>query len=67
MKKIFVLTGEPSGDKLASEVISQLKTKISQNYDDRKAINAFATDAVTRAISDSNELYKNALHLFFQV
>ncbi len=27
MKKIFVLTGEPSGDKLASEVISQLKKK----------------------------------------
>ncbi len=27
MKKIFVLTGEPSGDKLASEVISQLKTR----------------------------------------
>ena len=25
MKKIFVLTGEPSGDKLASKVISQLK------------------------------------------
>tara|TARA_A100001011_G_scaffold189711_1_gene198187 strand:+ start:1134 stop:2264 length:1131 start_codon:yes stop_codon:yes gene_type:complete len=27
MKKIFVLTGEPSGDKLASEVILQVKTK----------------------------------------
>ena len=27
MKKIFVLTGEPSGDKLASEVISKVKTK----------------------------------------
>ena len=26
MKKIFVLTGEPSGDKLASKVIAQLKT-----------------------------------------
>ncbi len=25
MKKIFVLTGEPSGDKLASKVITQLK------------------------------------------
>ena len=25
MKKIFVLTGEPSGDKLASKVISHLK------------------------------------------
>ena len=27
MKKIFVLTGEPSGDKLASTVISKLKIK----------------------------------------
>ena len=25
MKKLFILTGEPSGDKLASEVISKLK------------------------------------------
>ena len=25
MKKIFILTGEPSGDKLASKVISQLQ------------------------------------------
>ena len=25
MKKIFVLTGEPSGDKLASKVIAKLK------------------------------------------
>ena len=29
MKKIFVLTGEPSGDKLASRVISQLKSSRS--------------------------------------
>ena len=32
MKKIFVLTGEPSGDKLASKVISDLK-KINQNIE----------------------------------
>ena len=25
MKKIFILTGEPSGDKLASKVIRELK------------------------------------------
>ena len=29
MKKIFVLTGEPSGDKLASKVIFQLKSSRS--------------------------------------
>ena len=28
MKKIFILTGEPSGDKLASKVISKLQKKI---------------------------------------
>jgi len=29
MKKIFVLTGEPSGDKLASKVIAQVKSSKS--------------------------------------
>ena len=28
MKKIFILTGEPSGDKLASTVTSKLKKNI---------------------------------------
>ena len=28
MKKIFILTGEPSGDKLASKVISKLKNSM---------------------------------------
>ena len=33
MKKIFILTGEPSGDKLASEVIKELKkSKINVEY-----------------------------------
>ena len=27
MKKIFILTGEPSGDKLASEVVSEIMKK----------------------------------------
>ena len=30
MKKIFVLTGEPSGDKLASTVINKLKLNNSE-------------------------------------
>ena len=29
MKRIFVLTGEPSGDKLASKVVGQLKSSRS--------------------------------------
>ena len=32
MKKIFILTGEPSGDKLASKVINDLK-KINSDID----------------------------------
>ena len=32
MKKIFVLTGEPSGDKLAAKVIESLK-KINPNIE----------------------------------
>ena len=32
MKKIFILTGEPSGDKLASKVITDLK-KINTSID----------------------------------
>ena len=33
MKKIFVLTGEPSGDKLASKVIAKLKnSKLNIEY-----------------------------------
>ena len=32
MKKIFILTGEPSGDKLAFKVINDLK-KINQNIE----------------------------------
>ena len=30
MKKVFILTGEPSGDKLASMVISKLMQKIQK-------------------------------------
>ena len=32
MKKIFILTGEPSGDKLASRVVA----KLTQNHSDIK-------------------------------
>ena len=32
MKKIFILTGEPSGDKLASNVIKNLNDKKKDNY-----------------------------------
>ena len=32
MKKIFILTGEPSGDKLASTVISKLQQSNFDNF-----------------------------------
>jgi len=31
VKKIFILTGEPSGDKLASKVIKEFKKDNSEN------------------------------------
>ena len=32
MKKIFIITGEPSGDKLASKLISKLKNHSNIEY-----------------------------------
>ena len=32
MKKIFILTGEPSGDKLASKVVKELKNNSNIDY-----------------------------------
>ena len=36
MKKVFILTGESSGDKLASTVITNLK-KLNKDVEDQKA------------------------------
>ena len=38
MKKIFVLTGEPSGDKLASTAISKLQKDFEVNLIDHEVI-----------------------------
>ena len=55
MKKIFILTGEPSGDKLASKVISRLTKKrsdieyLSVGGENLKALNI-------KSIYDLNEI-----------
>ena len=41
MKKVFILTGEPSGDKLASKVINDLK-KINQKIEYLSNLNFFS-------------------------
>ncbi|MDC3016693.1 lipid-A-disaccharide synthase [Candidatus Pelagibacter sp.] len=55
MKKIFVLTGEPSGDKLASTVIAKLK----QNYSDIEYLSVggpHLNSLGVRSIYDLNEI-----------
>ena len=42
MKKIFILTGEPSGDKLASKVISKLKKNNQHVFLDKTKCIKFA-------------------------
>ena len=46
MKKIFILTGEPSGDKLASKVINELK----------KSLKSFLSSAFSYASTNQGRL-----------
>ena len=59
MKKIFILTGEPSGDKLASTVIAKLK----QNYSNIEYLSvggSYLNSLGVRSIYDlKNERYEN--------
>ena len=52
MKKIFILTGEPSGDKLASTVISKLK----QNRSDIEYLSLGGTHLNSLGIKSIYEL-----------
>ena len=52
MKKIFILTGEPSGDKLASTVISKLK----KNNDDIEYLSVGGTHLNSLGIKSIYEL-----------
>ena len=52
MKKIFVLTGEPSGDKLASAVISKLK----KNYNDIEYLSVGGSNLKNLGIKSIYEL-----------
>ena len=55
MKKIFVLTGEPSGDKLASKVISKLK-KISPNIEYLSVGGRYLNSLGIKSIFDLKEI-----------
>ena len=65
MKKIFVLTGEPSGDKLASEVISKIKTNQYQprtTFDEQKINeldNSFYSHLLVSFLYESNSSLKS--------
>ena len=55
MKKIFVLTGEPSGDKLASTVITNLK-KLNENVEYLSVGGSNLSKLGIRSIFDLNEI-----------
>ena len=63
MNKIFILTGEPSGDKLASTVISKLKInnpniEVTQSFKLRseKDLNVDVSDIINVWYSSSNNI-----------
>ena len=55
MKKIFILTGEPSGDKLASKVISKLK-KNSPNIEYSCVGGSYLNSLGIKSIFDLKEI-----------
>ena len=67
MKKIFVLTGEPSGDKLASKVVS----KLQQNYSDIEYLSVGGSHLNTHGVKSIYELkeitYIGFTSVFFNI
>ena len=70
MKKIFILTGEPSGDKLASEVIINLN-KINQKIEYLGVCGSHLKSLGIRSIFDQKEItflaFTDVLFNFFQI
>ena len=62
MKKIFVLTGEPSGDKLASTAIS----KLQKNYSDIEYLSVGGSNLKKIGIRSIFELKENNLFRFYK-
>ena len=54
MKKIFILTGEASGDRLASRVISNLKTLNADRYTGTGFDDKYLRDNVVVSIHTRN-------------
>ena len=59
MKKIFILTGEPSGDKLASAIIS----KLIKNNDDIEYLSVGGTHLNSLGVKSIYELKEITLSL----
>ena len=57
MKKIFILTGEPSGDKLASEVIKELK-KTQNNIEYLSVGGQHLNSIGIKSIFDQKEIFR---------
>ena len=66
MKKIFILTGEPSGDKLASTVISRLKLKNSE-IEYLSVGGSHLKNLGINTIFDLKELHTLALLVFYLI
>ena len=70
MKKIFILTGEPSGDKLASEVIINLN-KINQKIEYLGVCGSHLKSLGIRSIYDQKEItflaFTDVLLNFFKI
>ena len=62
MKKIFILTGEPSGDKLASKVIKELKKENSEI----KYLSVGGENLKSLGIESIYDLKRNYLHRFYK-
>ena len=62
MKKIFILTGEPSGDKLASTVINKLKKKQDLRVD--LPTIGLKTIKQSKSIGLKGIVIKNKQHVF---
>ena len=70
MKKIFILTGEPSGDKLASEVITNIK-KNKANIEYLCVGGEFLQSLGIKSIFDQKEItfmaFTDILFNFFKI
>ena len=70
MKKIFIVTGEPSGDRLASAIISKLK-KVNSNIEYLSVGGSYLKSLKIRSIFDLKDItylgFTNVLMNIFKI